>query len=39
MYYFKYYKIYSKYNKLNYYLNVNYRLNRAVKNMLNKSLK
>ena len=39
MYYFKYNKIYNKYNYLNNNLNVNYRLNRAVKIMLNKPTK
>ena len=39
MYYFKYIKIYNKYNNLNYYFNVNYILNRTVKVMLNKSIK
>ena len=39
MYYFKYNKIYNKYNNLNNYFNVNYRLNRTVKIMLNKSIK
>ena len=39
MYYFKYNKIYNKYNNLNNYFNVNYKLNRAVKIMLNKSIK
>ena len=39
MYYFKYNKIYNKDNNLNNKLNVNYRLNRAVKIMLNKSIK
>ena len=34
-----YYEIYNKYNNLNDYFNVNYRLNRAVKIMLNKSIK
>jgi len=39
MYYFKYNKIYNKYNNLNNNFNVNCRLNRAVKIMLNKSIK
>ena len=39
MYYFKYNKIYNKYNNLNNYFNVNYRLDRAGKVMLNKSIK
>ena len=39
MYYLKYNKIYNKYNNLNDYFNVNYRLNREVKIMLNKSIK
>ena len=39
MYYFKYRKIYNKYNNLNNSINVNYRLNRAVKIKLNKSIK
>ena len=39
MYYFKYNKIYNKYNNLSNYFNVNYRLSKAVKIMLNKSIK
>ena len=39
MYYFKYTKICNKYNNLNDSFNVNYRLNRPVKIMLNKSIK
>ena len=39
MYYFKYNKIYNKFNNLSNNFNVNYRLNRAVKIMLNKSIK
>ena len=39
MYYIKYNNIYNKYNNLNDYFNVNYRLNRAVKIMLNKPIK
>jgi len=39
MYYFKYNKIYNKYNNLNNYFNVNYKLSKAVKIMLNKSIK
>ncbi len=39
MYYFKYNKIYNEYNNLSDYFNVNYRLNWAVKIMLNKSIK
>ena len=39
MYYFKYNKIYNKYNNLNNCFNVNYELNREDKIMLNKSIK
>ena len=39
MYYFKYNKIYNKYNNLSNILNANYSLVRTVKIMLNKSIK